>query len=401
MGTPTGLVKGPSTGPMALGPGPMGSGNLCRGLSSGPFTKSVRKNLEKSRDRALLDELLSQISPEISQDPVIRGRDINMDDDIDDTKELTPRAQFFIDSYDLIKHPCWKETGSQGLELVTTVGARLLVAAKKHDLPVDVVAESITKVADGLGDVVPERWSQYFQEFSHGDTGQLEEFMDLWLQSGFARLQVGHKLAAALALTTEPTELKAPWKAWSLVIPDGFFTGIEVNLDRTLHFDLKRAWFIGTRLIAVLGDTVDNGRQLNISIIDEAFGVIVNADIIQLIKNMGACALAIVQTRHPKQSGSWGSVRSKSNAKRLLTPGVGADYQLAAPIKIDMRDDLKRATTGVSRTSSLPKAYWIVRGHMKRVHHGPNKSLTKIQWIEPYPKGDPELRVLMRTTIIE
>jgi hypothetical protein len=51
----------------------------------------------------------------------------------------------------------------------------------------------------------------------------LGELLLEWRRQSYARLELGHKLAAALCLTDVPgdIEVHAPWAAWSLVLPDG------------------------------------------------------------------------------------------------------------------------------------------------------------------------------------
>jgi len=238
------------------------------------------------------------------------------------------------------------------------------------------------------------------------------DFMSLWHKSLFARLNVGHKLAAALALTDAPDmPLHSPWVAWSLTIPDGFFQDLvpHSNVIGIANSDiadigtisLKRAWFIGTELIAILGDNsgITEGTTTSWGVhMERIFG----ADVVQMVRNLGMGAIAAIENHPARSSGQWGATRSKTNTKRLDAPPVGTSYELAHPVTIDLRDDLQRAIKeGRSRKGSSPKAYWIVSGHWKSQVHGPKRSLRKTIWIEPYPKGDPSLKALMRVTEVD
>ena len=62
---------------------------------------------------------------------------------------------------------------------------------------------------------------------SDEDIAALHTFGVSWMRSGFAKLEIGHKLAASLALTDVPDdiEVQAPWAAWSLVVPPDLFGG--------------------------------------------------------------------------------------------------------------------------------------------------------------------------------
>lgn len=324
----------------------------------------------------------------------------------------------FIDTLynNLYRHPVWneKEQKSGLFETEATLDARLISAMDQN--PGLVTVEEMFSCCEALRHFRNQQhnpcWNYYYRTVGSHDRlsgGNYKKFLEVWLASGFARLHVGHKLAAALALTDAPDmPLHSPWKGWSLVIPDGFFENI--TRDQAIHetdglstaiISLKRAWFIGTEMVCVIGD--NSGTQGGSAVIwMEQIPKVLGEHIAEMVRNLGMGAIAAMENHPAKSRGQWGASRSKINLKRLDAPAVGASYELAAPITIDLRDDLKRAIKGKrSGKGSIPKAYWVVCGHWKQQVHGPKRGLRKKIWIQPYHKGDPSLKVLMRITEVK
>lgn len=63
----------------------------------------------------------------------------------------------------------------------------------------------------------------------------------------------------------------------------------------------------------------------------------------------------------------------------------GLNYSLAMPVRVDMRDHVRRYLRGES--SRAYKVRWVVRGHWRNQAHGPALLLRRMRWIEPYWKG--------------
>ncbi len=221
------------------------------------------------------------------------------------------------------------------------------------------------------------------------------EFACLWLESAYARLEVGHKLAASLCLTDVPEdiEVRAPWAAWSLVLPDGLFgDGRVIGPDGVNPGAIARLWIVGTRVThfltnqgAVIGGS--DAESLNDSV-----GLPQGLVVQNLIR--GAClALSNPEEFKKKQSGA-----SSSKGKRSRDVGAPsmeqARFMLSAPVTVDFREHLSEMLSG--RTHSSPKAQFLVRGHWRSQAHGPKHSLRKTLWIAPFWKGDPEAIVLLR-----
>jgi hypothetical protein len=98
------------------------------------------------------------------------------------------------------------------------------------------------------------------------------------------------------------------------------------------------------------------------------------------------------------------TVKIRSN-KKLKKRGIRkeelptANYVLGAPIKIDCRPAIREYLEGTG-SRRAPAVRFLVRGHWKRVAHGPKHSLRKWQVIEPYWKNNVSRTTLVRPTVL-
>ena len=214
-------------------------------------------------------------------------------------------------------------------------------------------------------------------EFMTAETAApLLDFGRNWARSAFARLEVGHKLAASLCLTDIPddVDVKAPWEAWSLVVPDG------------LLGELARIWCRGATPVFVVKR-------------DGSFDAYVGSaacsapDALLRALVRGACfALSDPddfrkERRHPPTA--------RSASKRSGPPDLQqARFLLSAPVKIDFREHIRDVVSGKSHAS--PTVQFLVRGHGRMQAHGPHHSLRKPIWVPPFWKGPEESRILLR-----
>ncbi len=208
-------------------------------------------------------------------------------------------------------------------------------------------------------------------------------FLEQWRRSAFARLEVSHKLAAALCLTDVPedTELHAPWTGWSLVLPDGLVGTAQP----------ARVWCLGLEPTLVV---TPQGKVEAWS--PERVGGPVAAALLRSLVRAACVVLSDPDRR--KEDGRWGGTPAKS-PRGQRPPGAapdGARYLLAQPVTIDLRETLREALTGKRRGGGVPKHQFLVRGHPRQQAWGPQHSLRRYKWIEPYWKGDPEARILLR-----
>lgn len=243
--------------------------------------------------------------------------------------------------------------------------------ARAWDIMADVIAEEVpayrrVRLQSGL-------W------LAHAKLTDDSMFERLWLQSAFARLEIGHQLAAALCCTDVPehVEVRAPWAAWSLIVPDGL-------LDPWAG---SRVWCLGTEWIA----TVRKDGHVE----PPAPGLV--GDMVRSLIR-GAC-LAITEPENHRKPVSKASHSHGTNRHSGAPNFEQARFLLAKPVSIDLREHVAAAAAG--RTHSAPKVQFLVRGHWREQAHGPKLSLRKTLWIEPFWKGPEESRILLRSHAVK
>jgi hypothetical protein len=208
-------------------------------------------------------------------------------------------------------------------------------------------------------------------------------FLMRWRNSAFARLEVSHKLAAALCLTDVPaeTELRAPWEAWSLVVPDGLLGATQS----------ARVWCLGLepQLIVTSAGKVEPWSEAAVG------GPVASELLLSLVK--AACVVLSDPDRRKAESKWGGGITQAPRGKRPHgPPQEGARYVLAQPVTIDLRETVREALSGRRGGGGIPKHQFLVRGHPRQQAWGPGHTLRRYKWIEPYWKGDPEARILLR-----
>lgn len=212
----------------------------------------------------------------------------------------------------------------------------------------------------------------------------MQAFLEAWKDAGFARLEVSHKLSAALCLTDVPDgdAVRAPWRAWSLLVPNDLFGDDQPS----------RLWCVGTEPRFL----VDRAGVVTAWSVENAGGRVAAEMLRSLVRSV---CLVISDPERVRAEGKWrGGGASKPKYQRPPgPPPEGARYVLAQPVEIDLREAVKEALTGKRKGGGgSPKVQFLVRGHYTHQAYGPKHSLRRWQWIEPYWKGDPAARVLLR-----
>ncbi len=233
------------------------------------------------------------------------------------------------------------------------------------------------------------------------DHPDLSTFALAWTENNFAKLEVGHKLAASLALTDIPDdmEVQAPWMAWSLVIPPDLFDKIGENDGSGALVDWARAFCYGSEVAFIV---YSNGRVIgNIDrkkmIADEAIPTGKLLD--NLVRGVCLALSEPEQFRKKKVGSSHTGNRRESGAPDLSN----ARYLLTAPVQVDLRDVLKAVQRGEKKGGKGWKlaCQFLVRGHPKNQAYGPNMQLRKRIWVQPFWKGPKESRVLLRNYVMK
>jgi len=207
-------------------------------------------------------------------------------------------------------------------------------------------------------------------------------FLRRWRESSYARLEVGHKLAAALCLTDIPDDLEIghPWDAWSLIVPDG------------LLGELARIWVA----VPESGD-----GKVVCFFIDRRGYQITNSEpqfTKMAISLVIGCALALSNPEDFRKDKQRRPTARSAKHRTGGSPDLGqARFMLSAPVSIDLRDHVREALSGKTRRGGSPTVQFLVRGHWRQQAHGPARALRKTLWIQPFWKGPEESRVLLRT----
>ncbi len=211
--------------------------------------------------------------------------------------------------------------------------------------------------------------------------GSVQAFCHRWRRSGFARLDVGHKLAAALMLTdVKDVTLKCPWEAVSIKIPDG------------LCGNFRRLWVAADEnqkpclISAVTATGMASGTSPDQRVVDMTDA---QAQLLECFMN--GALLSVTDTASIR-SGEHGV--SGKHKRHSGPPVAGELYTLGGTIDMDLRASVRAVWSGEKRSG--PKVQFVVRGHWREQAYGPNLSLRKRIWIKPFWKGPEESRVLLR-----
>jgi hypothetical protein len=268
----------------------------------------------------------------------------------------------------------WESTGKGDGELIGNLLGTL--AANGHD-----------KIALFLVKVQPIK-----------NIGELCDYGLGWLESNFVKLEISHKLAASLCLTDVPNdiEVKAPWKYWSFVIPDGLLLadthkGKKENYARVFCVNDVPAYLVSSM-----------GRCVGPIPEDRSTAPEDVANLMKLLSSLvkGACLALADPGQYKKNSLSKNEGSFKSKRVGGAPELNNARFVLSAPVQVDLRDVVHAVQRGEKRKGGKLTVQFLVRGHWKNQAHGPQLSLRKRIWIQPFWKGGEETRVLLRNYVV-
>lgn len=200
-------------------------------------------------------------------------------------------------------------------------------------------------------------------------------FLLAWARSAYARLEIGHKIAASFCLTDVPDGfVEAPWEAWSLVVPDG------------LLGDVARVWSVGLEPMLALNR---EGRRRNLTRVE--------SDMVKCL--VRSSALALANPDEFKKRRDHGFVSRSAKGRHDGPPDLAqARYMISAPVEVDLRENVAAALEDerLGRKHASPKVQFLVRGHPRMQVHGEGRALRKKIWVQPFWKGPAEGRILLR-----
>lgn len=257
--------------------------------------------------------------------------------------------------------------------------AELLYAASETDPTI----RQVFATTDGWWELLKD--TQYSLELQHRLVNQTGDFLGSWVLGGFPRLEISHKYAAALCCTDCPStlDIRAPWKAWSLVVPPGL-TG-----DHTP----ARLWAVGSTWIGVLWP---NGLFVAVPPRPSEYGREddFSAWHLMMLNLIRGCCLSLAE---PDQHRKHGGRSHGKNNKRSGPPDLSqARFMLAPAVTVDLRQHVLDALSG-KHGGGAPTVQFLVRGHFRQQAHGAGRALRKTIWIEPFWKGPEAGNILLRT----
>jgi hypothetical protein len=221
-----------------------------------------------------------------------------------------------------------------------------------------------------------------------------------WLDSNFSKLEIGHKLAASLCLTDVPDDLevKAPWIAWSFVIPDGLLLGMPDKQGELESF--ARVFCKGAQISYLVSS---KGRCVGPVNPDQSDAPERVVHLFKLLNSLvkGACLALSDPEQYKKKniSGNEGSFKSKRTGGAPVLNN--ARFMLSAAVQVDLRDVVHAVQRGERRKGGKLTVQFLVRGHWKNQAYGPQQSLRKRIWLQPFWKGGEETRILLRNYVIK
>jgi len=209
----------------------------------------------------------------------------------------------------------------------------------------------------------------------------VQAFSHRWRRSGFARLDVGHKLAAALMFTDiKDVALRCPWEAVSIKIPDG------------LCGDFRRLWVAADddQKPSLISAVTASGRASGTSPDKRVVNMTdAQAQLLECFMNGALLSVTDTATIRSGKHGAAGKTKRHSGP-----PVAGELYVLGGSIDLDLRASVQAVWSGEKHSG--PKVQFIVRGHWREQACGPSMTLRKRIWIKPFWKGPEESRVLLR-----
>lgn len=231
-----------------------------------------------------------------------------------------------------------------------------------------------------------------------------------WCRTGAQTVQLPATYAAALMATDSHAALheqELPWPTFEIEVPPGLLRSshgevVCVHVSQTPE-QVLYGKYPERRLSVVYTDEISSGvrryrdlpamfdRDLMDQIVTDGLEVAYDANIEERLWTMiarlvGGVVLAIAAAR-AERPGSFraGVLRTKRDKIRPNTFTVGK------PLKLDCRQDIRDFIEG--RRSSSPKVTTLVRGHWRHQVHGPANSKRRLQWIQPFFRGEGPLLV--------
>jgi len=234
--------------------------------------------------------------------------------------------------------------------------------------------------------------------------------LSIWKECGLQSVRLPHTYAAALMATDAAEALRGqelPWPAFEIQVPPGLLTsstGHEVFSIIVCRqaIDGATLYVYGTHdaggfmsyAARVALDRVGVYRSDETLTVQDDLRALFDLKLEARVSTMvgrliGGVVLAIAAAR----SSAPGSLSYVARPRREDKRGVPRtnDFVLGHPLKLDCRQAIRDFLEG--RRSSSPTVTTLVRGHWRHQPHGPNREQRRLQWIQPFFRGEGPLLV--------
>jgi len=236
-----------------------------------------------------------------------------------------------------------------------------------------------------------------------------------WAHYGLREVQVGHKMAAALMSTTIAPgvlgDIRPPWPTMMVNIPGGM---LKIDGGQKTPEDLLlvlvshtgKGWTYtaatggGTALwgVNMPADRVtsirwgDQPGHVCAELYPELTGLDDRALVLLWRYIFGVCLLMQDGGNYkaPKEGGG-----GKKGGKRQSKEPTVRVYVITRKPSYDCRESVRRYMAG-SRPRGPQTVQCLVAGHFRQQPHGPQRSLRKTVWVEPYWRGPEDAPILVK-----
>jgi hypothetical protein len=242
-----------------------------------------------------------------------------------------------------------------------------------------------------------------------------------WADAAFPQIEVGHKYAAALMVTNATADVlervRPPWPAFVIEVPTDLLMIRDTGKDRDLS--LRRllvtttrfpdgsnrwsfvgltdtslsVWRFGVTTVQLLEPTVEHALDR-----EELLPLTENDDRVLTLAGrlIIATCLAMSDPSNVQEVGIGHQehAAARKHGRRFGRPIVRT-FKVGKPIKLDLRPRIQEyVKSGLGGRKLTVQS--LVCGHFKGQHHGPQNSLYKIIWREPFWRGPEEAPILVR-----
>jgi hypothetical protein len=301
----------------------------------------------------------------------------------------------------------------------------------------DMYESKIGKMPENFADLSQDQQAIWMMD------GIVSDWYSEWAEHAFPRVQMSHSFAAQLMATTISTRelefVEAPWPAFAIEVPDKLLPvqakGIDSCITRacvSTHFMptscSERWWTIwmqGPRIelhrAGTLLDLLTDKRRarpgslvhindpdrpdpLDAPVTDDDGGYDAfwegydndQEDRISLLVIRLMIGVCVMMTERANYTERALDLKKKlgSYAERFQKEPESRVYTLGKPVKIDFRQAIRAFVEG--RTRGPLTIQRLVAGHHKRQPYGPNNSLRKWKYINPYWQGPSDSPIVVR-----